>query len=105
MNNETAQLIARAELLLRRLETAIAPEPPPIDWQSSIAFRWRRKGHGAALEPVAHVHGIRLRDLHGIAEGGGVEAVELVDASHDPASFDVGRASVPSCNAATLQGG
>ena len=39
-----------------------------MDWKASIAFRWRRKGERAALEPIHHVHHIDLRDLHGIDE-------------------------------------
>lgn len=66
MKNDTSHLICRAELLLGRLEKILPAEPPPTDWKSSIAFRWRRKGNHTGIEPVAHVHRIRLRDLHGI---------------------------------------
>lgn len=66
MKNDATQLIAHAEALLQRLERILPADPAPIDWKSSMAFRWRRKASHAALEPVAHVHRIRLRDLHGI---------------------------------------
>jgi uncharacterized protein len=64
--NETSKLIAHAELLLQRLEKIIPAETQAINWKSSVAFRWRRKGYRSGLAPVAHVHRIRLRDLHGI---------------------------------------
>jgi uncharacterized protein len=68
MKNDADKLISRAETLLDRLEKAVAPEPPPVDWKASIAFRWRRKNARAAIEPVAHVHRINLRELCGIEE-------------------------------------
>ena len=59
-------LIARAERLLVRLE-AILPQPPlPPDWEASVAFRYRRRGATARLEPVRHVATIGLDDLREI---------------------------------------
>jgi len=59
-------LIARAERLLARLE-AVLPHPPDApDWQASKAFRYRRRGSAAVLEPVRHVASIRLADLREI---------------------------------------
>jgi len=63
---DNGKLITRAETLLARLENALTQEPRPTDWKASIAFRWRKKGGRAALEPVRHVHEIALSDLHGI---------------------------------------
>ncbi|HET7158431.1 MAG TPA: DUF815 domain-containing protein, partial [Burkholderiales bacterium] len=63
---EFSKLIGQAEAMLARLEKILPPESPSINWKSSVAFRWRRKGYRAGLMPVAHVHRIRLRDLHGI---------------------------------------
>jgi predicted AAA+ superfamily ATPase len=57
------------EAILARLERLLDPPPPETDWGASIAFRWRRgAGPGARgrLEPVKHVHRIRLSDLRGI---------------------------------------
>jgi predicted AAA+ superfamily ATPase len=54
---------------LRRLEQILPPPPPATDWKASIAFRWR-KGAGARngwLQPVTHVHRMKLSDLQGIA--------------------------------------
>lgn len=55
--------------LLKRLEQLLPPPPPPADWTESIAFRWRRTaGRNARgwLQPVRHVHRMRLSDLRGI---------------------------------------
>ena len=64
------------EKILERLEQLLPPPPPPTDWKASIAFRWRRggtKGQGW-LQPVRHVHRMRLSDLQGIdAQIGKVE--------------------------------
>jgi predicted AAA+ superfamily ATPase len=57
------------ETILQRLERLLAPAPPPVDWSESIAFRWRRAPGQAArgwLQPVKHVHRLRLSDLQGI---------------------------------------
>jgi uncharacterized protein len=64
--DEATKLITRAERLLERLEKSLPPHTPAIDWKASIAFRWRRRGGRATIEPVRHVHRIRLSDLHGI---------------------------------------
>jgi predicted AAA+ superfamily ATPase len=66
LKDEAQKLISRAESLLERLEHVLPAEPPPTDWKASIAFRWRRKGHRAGIEPVVHVHRINLRELQGI---------------------------------------
>jgi predicted AAA+ superfamily ATPase len=61
------------ERILERLDQLLPPPPPATDWDSSIAFRWRgaaRRGAGGGspgwLQPVRHVHRIRLADLRGI---------------------------------------
>jgi predicted AAA+ superfamily ATPase len=56
-------LIARADALLGRLEAVLPHAPTAPDWAASIAFRYRRRGSVAALEPVRHVATIRLGDL------------------------------------------
>ena len=66
MMDDANKLLSRADLLLERLERVLSAEAPTIDWKRSIAFRWRRKAGRAAIEPVAHVHRINLRELHGI---------------------------------------
>jgi len=60
------------EKILERLEQLLPPPPPPTDWKASIALRWRKgsghKGGGQGwLQPVRHVHRMKLSDLQGIA--------------------------------------
>jgi hypothetical protein len=57
--------------ILERLEQILPPPPPPTDWGASIAFRWRRgtggrSGGSGWLQPVRHVHRMKLSDLRGI---------------------------------------
>jgi len=55
--------------LLQKLEQLLPPAPPPTDWSASIAFRWRKSAGLNArgwLQPVRHVHRMRLSDLQGI---------------------------------------
>ena len=57
------------EKILERLDQLLPPPPPKTDWDASVAFRWRssgRKGTPGWLQPVRHVHRIRLSDLRGI---------------------------------------
>jgi predicted AAA+ superfamily ATPase len=59
-------VVDRVEALIGRIERAFAPDAPPVDWKASIAFRWRKKHGRGVIEPVSHVHRIRLADLMGI---------------------------------------
>jgi uncharacterized protein len=61
--------------ILERLDQLLPPPPPQTDWSASVAFRWRRAARPGAvgssatagwLQPVRHVHKIRLDDLRGI---------------------------------------
>ena len=62
-------LITRADELLARLEQWLPGRTAPVDWDASIALRWRRKPAAqGVLEPILQVHRIDLRDLHGIDE-------------------------------------
>jgi uncharacterized protein len=57
------------EKILQRLEQLLPPPPPTTDWKASVAFRWRsagRRGASGYLQPVRHVHRIKLSDLRGI---------------------------------------
>ncbi len=65
---DLADVLARFDGLLQRMERLLPPAPPANDWKS-VAFRWRRSGGLAArgwLDPVHHVHKIRIADLQGI---------------------------------------
>ena len=57
------------EKLLAKLEQLLPPPPPEPNWKASVAFRWRSSGRRGApgwLQPVRHVHRIKLSDLCGI---------------------------------------
>jgi predicted AAA+ superfamily ATPase len=57
------------EKILERLDQLLPPPASKTDWDASVAFRWRssgRKGAPGWLQPVRHVHQIRLSDLRGI---------------------------------------
>ncbi|MBM3355880.1 MAG: DUF815 domain-containing protein, partial [Betaproteobacteria bacterium] len=55
--------------LLERLDQLLPPPPLATDWGASIALRWRRAvgptGRGW-LQPVKHVHRMKLSDLQRI---------------------------------------
>jgi uncharacterized protein len=56
-------LLERAERLLDKLD-ALIPQPPSApDWEAAAAFRYRRRGARAQLEPVRHLASIALDDL------------------------------------------
>jgi len=64
MNESLERMLHRAELLMARIER-ILPQPLHApDWQSGIAFRYRKRssGHGV-LEPVRHIGQMALDDL------------------------------------------
>ena len=61
--------------ILERLDQLLPPPASQTDWDASIAFRWRRASRpgtiggsatAGSLQPVRHVHKIRLSDLRGI---------------------------------------
>jgi predicted AAA+ superfamily ATPase len=57
------RLVSRAEALLQKLEALLPQTLAAPDWNASVAFRYRRRGHGAVLEPVREVASIRLAAL------------------------------------------
>jgi uncharacterized protein len=64
MNEHFEKLLNRAEQLMARIESVLPQPLTQPDWQSSIAYRYRKRssGHGV-LEPVRHVGTMRLDDL------------------------------------------
>jgi predicted AAA+ superfamily ATPase len=64
------RLLARGESLLARLERSLAHAlPGPLeapDWSAAVAFRYRKRGPRAALEPVRQLARITLADLKDI---------------------------------------
>lgn len=66
MTKDFNRLLDQAQRLLDRLDGVLPEKPAPVDWNASIAFRWRKRGHISYLQPVAHVHRIQLKDLQGV---------------------------------------
>ncbi len=60
------RLLARAEAVLGRLEGILPLPPATPDWESAIAFRWRKSNGRGWLQAVRHPHPIRLSDLETI---------------------------------------
>ncbi len=77
MKRDLDAILRQADAVLERLGALLPPAPSPVDWNASIAFRWRRRSgldRGGRLEPVRHVHRMRLADLQRIgAQIGKVE--------------------------------
>ena len=63
-----ARFLARAEQLLDRLEPLLPPASAAPDWDSAVAFRWRKQANAGYLHPVRNKSGIRLNDLQDIDE-------------------------------------
>jgi predicted AAA+ superfamily ATPase len=66
MNSKFESLIERVEQVLKRLEAALPEIQSAPDWKKGLAFRWRKRGSAGFLQPVVHLHKIRLTDLQGI---------------------------------------
>jgi uncharacterized protein len=60
------QFLIRAEALLARLESILPQSDVAPDWNAATAFRWRRRNGRGYLQPVGHISGIALSDLHNI---------------------------------------
>ena len=69
MNEQFERLMARVESLVTRIESVVPQPLQAPDWNSSIAFRYRKRssGHGT-LEPVRHIGAMRLDDLQEISD-------------------------------------
>ena len=63
MNAAFEHLLVRAESLLARLERILPHAATAPDWAAAVAWRYRRRGGAAVLEPVRHKATIRLADL------------------------------------------
>jgi hypothetical protein len=66
--DDLAQLIARAEGVLARVEALLPAVVPDPDWRRVTAARWRKQGGRSWLQGVAHPHAIRLDDLVAVDE-------------------------------------
>lgn len=63
-----ADLVARAEQVLARVESLLPPAAPDPDWRRVTAARWRKRQGRGYLQPIAHPHAIDLRDLVAVDE-------------------------------------
>jgi len=57
-----AALIAHADAVLSRVEAALPPALPAVDWKAP-AYRWRKRAGRGFLQSVPHPHAIKLDDL------------------------------------------
>ena len=63
MTRELADLIARAEGVLARVESLLPPTDPDPDWKRVTAARWRKRSGRGFLQAIAHPHAIKLDEL------------------------------------------
>jgi hypothetical protein len=63
---ELALLIARASELLGRLDAWLPPLPPPVDWRTTLACRWRKPMGRGMLAPVTTLNCPPWQALSGI---------------------------------------
>ncbi|WP_136066539.1 ATP-binding protein [Modicisalibacter radicis] len=61
-----AELAQRLHRLLDRVEEALPPPAPAVDWERDIAALWQRNALGGQLIPVATRDDVRLDDLIGV---------------------------------------
>jgi predicted AAA+ superfamily ATPase len=56
------KLIAKAEVLLEKLETLFKPQSEPVNWNAT-AWRWIKVDGKGVLQAILHPHQIRLQDI------------------------------------------
>jgi len=61
-----SKFLSRAEVLIERVEGLLPPDARAPDFAVQSAFRWRRRNNRGYLQPVLHLHQIRLQDLQGV---------------------------------------
>jgi predicted AAA+ superfamily ATPase len=66
MSSDLERLISRVEQVLDRFEATLPRVHQVPDWKKGLAYRWRKRASAGFLQPVAHLHKIRLSDLQGI---------------------------------------
>ncbi|PXW87596.1 hypothetical protein C8R34_11012 [Nitrosomonas sp. Nm84] len=66
--NDFDKLYERADKLLHLMEKFLPPALPDPNWQSAIAFRWRKQGNAGYIQSIAHPHRITLDALCGITD-------------------------------------
>ena len=68
LDRQLERFLTQAELMLKRLDPLLPPLSPAPDWDSAVAFRWRRHGTSGFLQAVRRPSPIRLADLCDIDE-------------------------------------
>ena len=63
MTKELADLLARAEGVLARVESMLPEATPDPDWKRVTAARWRKRSGRGYLQSIDHPHSIRLDEL------------------------------------------
>lgn len=53
---ELVSLLARANAVLGRIEPWLPPSPPELDWQRTLACRWRRGPTRGWLQPIGQLN-------------------------------------------------
>src|SRR5258706_7267981 len=66
MSSDLERLISRVEQVLDRFEATLPRVHQVPDWKKGLAYRWRKRASAGFLQPVTHLHRIRLSDLQGI---------------------------------------
>ena len=66
MSHQLDQFLKRAEALLARVEAILPPAALAPDWQSSTAFRWRKRNSVGFLQAVPRPAQIAFEDLQHI---------------------------------------
>jgi predicted AAA+ superfamily ATPase len=65
---ELADLLARAEGVLARVESLLPEATPDPDWTRITAARWRKRAGRGYLQAIDHPHSIRLDELVAVDE-------------------------------------
>ena len=63
MTKELADLLARAERVLARVESLLPEATPDPDWKRVTAARWRKRSARGFLQAIARPHAIKLDEL------------------------------------------
>ena len=63
MTKELADLLARAETVLARVESLLPEATPDPEWKRVTAARWRKRSGRGFLQAIAHPHAIKLDEL------------------------------------------
>jgi len=63
LTKELADLLARAESVLARVESLLPEATPDPDWKRVTAARWRKRASRGFLQAIAHPHAIKLDEL------------------------------------------